>query len=139
LLPTGFAADTSAAKSAEKPKAVPAPVQDSTQESLQRMTEELKLTAEQQKKVKKVLEAFEQKMSAARANKKLTPQEFAAKGREARAANDQQFKEILTSEQYQGWQKILAQRGGRRRQGTPPAAAPTLKTSPPQTRVVSPK
>ena len=133
MMLTGFAAETPAADPGAKPTAAPAPPRGTTQETLKRMTGELKLTEDQQKKVKKVLDANEQKMREIRANPKLTPQEFGTKGREARAANDKQFKEILTAEQYQQWQKILAQRGTHRRAEPPPGAAPLPKSSPPQT------
>ena len=131
--PAGFAAETPAATPGGKPKAVPAQPGDSTQATIKQMTEELKLTEDQQKKVKNVLDASEQKLRELRANTKLTPQEFGTKGREVRAANDKQLKEILTAEQYQKWQSILAQRGIRRRPELPPGTAPPAKASPPQT------
>lgn len=133
LVPSGLSAETPAATSGSKPKTVPAQPADSTQETLKRMTEELKLTGDQQKKVKKVLDAHEQKMREVRANKNLTPQEFGTKGREARAASDKQLKEILTAAQYEKWQNLVAQRGTRRRAESPPSAAAPAKTSPPQT------
>ena len=130
---TGFAAETPTANPGGKPKGVAAQPGDSTQATVKQMTAELKLTEDQQKKVKKILDANEQKMRENRANTKLTPQEFGTKGREVRAANDQQLREILTAEQYQQWQKILAQRATRRRPEAPPGAAPPAKASPPQT------
>jgi len=133
MVPSGFAAETPAANPGGKPKAVPARPGDSTQETLKQMTEELKLTGDQQKKVKKILDAGEQKMRELRASTNLTPQDFGTKGREVRAANDKQLREILTAEQYQKWQKILAQRGTRRRAEPPPGAAPLPQASPPQT------
>jgi len=133
MVPTGFAAESPAANAGAKPKAVQAQRGNSTQGTLKRMTEELKLSEDQQKKVKKTLEAFELKMREIRASTNLTQQEFGTKGRELRAANDRQFKEILTAEQYQQWQKNFTQRGTRRRLETPPGAAPLAKPRPPQT------
>jgi Spy/CpxP family protein refolding chaperone len=111
---TGFAAENPAAKSDGKAKAIAQPV-NSTQETLKQMTSQLKLTEVQQQKMKKVLVANEQKMRELVAKTNLPPQELAAKGRDLRAANDQQLKEILTPDQYQQWQKFLAQRTIRRR------------------------
>jgi hypothetical protein len=82
--------------------------------------------------VKKVLDAHEQKMREVRADKNLTPQEFGTKGREARAASDKQLKGILTAEQYEKWQNLVAQRGTRRRAEPPPGAAAPAKPNPPQ-------
>jgi Spy/CpxP family protein refolding chaperone len=96
------------------------------------MTQELKLTEDQQKKVKQVLDATEQKMRMVLANTNLPPQELGAKGREARAANDNQLKGILTAGQYQQWQKILAQRTIRRRPEAPPGGGSLPKTDSPQ-------
>ncbi len=129
-VPTGFAAEAPAANPGEKAKTVPAQPTDATQATLKRMTEQLKLTEDQQTKVKKILDASEQKMRALVANTNLTPQEFAAKGRAVRAANSKQFKEILTPEQYQKWQKTLAQPGIRRRPESPPPATPPPKEKP---------
>ena len=132
LVPAGFAAETPAVNPGGKPKAAPAQPGDPAQATLKRMTEELKLTEDQQKKVKKILDAGEQKMREIRASANLTPQEFGMRGREARTATDKQLRETLTAEQYQKWQKILAQRGTRRRPEPPPGAAPLPKASPPQ-------
>ncbi len=128
----GFAADTPAANPAGKPKAVPAQSGVSTQETLKRMTQELKLTEDQQKKVKDVIDAQEQKMRTVLGDSKLTPQEVGAKGRESRQVVDKQLREILTPQQYQQWQKSLAQRTIRRRPEAPSGTAPAPKASPPQ-------
>lgn len=133
LIPGGFAAETPAANPSVKPKPVAAPPGDPAQATLKLMTEELKLTEDQQKNVKKTLDASEQKMRELRANTKLTPQEFGTKGREVRAANDKRLKEILTADQYQKWQKYLAQRVTRRRAEVPPDVAPPSKPGAPQT------
>lgn len=109
------AADTPPAGAGAKPKAVPAQKAEATEETLKQMSGQLKLTEAQQQKVKKVLEGSEQKMRAVLDNKKLAPQEIGAKGREIRSENDRQIREILTPDQYQQWQKMLAQRGIRRR------------------------
>jgi Spy/CpxP family protein refolding chaperone len=127
-----FAAETPAANTAGKPKEVPAPARDSTQETLKRMTEQLTLGEDQQKRVKLILDKNAQKMREIRANTNLTAQEFGVKAREVRAANDKQIKEILTAEQYQKWQKILAESGTRRRSEPPPGATPLPKPSPTQ-------
>ena len=132
LLPTGFAAETPATKPVAKPKAIPAQTGNSAPEILKRMTAELKLTQEQQQKVKMILDATEQKMVQLSAATNLTPQEIGLKGREVRAATDKQLREVLTPAQYQQWQKILAQRGRTRRPEGPPGAAAPPKASPPQ-------
>ena len=131
LVPRAFAAEAPPTNAAAKPKAAPAQPSDVTQETLKQMTAELKLTEDQQKSVKKTLDAGDQKMREIRADPKLTPQEFGTKGREVRAATDKRLKEILTADQYQKWQKFLAQRGTRRRAETPPDAAPLPKQSSP--------
>ena len=132
LLPAGFAAETPATNPVAKPKAVPAQAGNSAAEILKRMTAELKLTQEQQKKVKEILDTTEQKMVQFRAATNLTPQEVGLKGREVRAANDKQLRAVLTAQQYQQWQKILAQRGRSRRPEGPPGAAVPPKANPPQ-------
>ena len=132
VLPTGFAAETPAANAGVTPRAASVQPRDSTQDILKRMTEELKLTEDQQKKVKQVLDAHEQKIRMILANTNHTPQEVGTKGREVRAANDKQLREVLTAGQYQQWQKIQAQRVIRRRPEAPPGSASPSKTGPSQ-------
>lgn len=119
------------APSVVKPAAAPAATRDVTKETLKRMTEEVDLDAEQQKKVQKVLESHEKRMRDLRNDKTVSPQEFGMLGREARFENDKQLKAILTPEQYEKWQRVLAQRTPSRRRVEQPAAGSGAGTAQP--------
>jgi hypothetical protein len=94
------------------------------------MTEELRLDAEQQKQVKAALETHEGRIRDMRSDKSLTPQDFGIRGREARAENDKRLREVLTAEQYQKWQKILAQRAQTRRRMEQPVGGGAIPQAP---------
>jgi len=84
--------------------------EEMAKERLNRMAEELKLTEAQKTKVEAALKGQAEKMRGLR---DATPEERREKAQAARTDMDKKMKEILTSEQYEKWQKTRAQgRGG---------------------------
>lgn len=69
---------------------------------LDKMAEELKLNSEQKTKVEALMKEQGEKMRGLR---DATPEERREKGRTLRQEMDKKMKEILTSEQYEKWQK----------------------------------
>ncbi len=85
-------------------------------ERLDKMAEELKLTAEQKTKVEAVLKEQGEKM---RGMKDATPEERRAKAKALREDTTKKMKEILTPEQYEKWLKLREQGPQGRKPGAP--------------------
>jgi protein CpxP len=87
-------------------------------ERVDKMAEDLKLTADQKTKVEAVMKEQGEKMRGLR---DLTPEERREKSTALRAETTKKMKEILTAEQFTQWEKNRPQGrpGGRR--GAPPA------------------
>lgn len=83
-----------------------------TEAWLNRLSEQLKLTAEQKKKVEAVQQEQRDQMAKLREDTSLTPEQRREKARALREAMDKKMKEILTSEQYTQWQELRRQRPG---------------------------
>lgn len=77
-----------------------------------RMVEELKLTEAQKQKVQAALKEQAEKTRALREDTSLTSEQRREKGRALREGMDKKMKEILTTEQFDKWQKLREQ-GGR--------------------------
>ncbi len=82
-----------------------------------RMLEELKLTEAQKQKVEAALKEQAEKTRALREDTSLTAEQRREKGRALREGMDKKMKEILTTEQYEKWQKLREQ--GRPGEGRP--------------------
>lgn len=87
-------------------------------ERLDKLSEELKLTADQKTKVEA---AMKEQAEAVRGLRDATPEDRRAKMQTARKAFDAKMKEILTADQYTKWEKTREQRGagGQGRRGGP--------------------
>jgi Spy/CpxP family protein refolding chaperone len=83
-----------------------------SEEWLKRLTEELKLTEAQKQKVEANQKAQMEKMAKLRQDTSLTQEARREKMRALREENDTKMKEILTTEQYEKWQKLRQERPG---------------------------
>ncbi len=84
------------------------------QARLNQMGEQLSLTAEQKEKIKVIFEAEREKYQGLR---DLTPEQRREKMQEMRKAQETKLKSILTTEQFEKWQKLRQQRGGKAGEG----------------------
>ena len=84
------------------------------QARLNQMGEQLSLTAEQKEKIKVIFEAEREKYQGLR---DLTPERRREKMQEMRKAQETKLKSILTTEQFEKWQKLRQQRGGKAGEG----------------------
>lgn len=73
---------------------------------MQRLTEELKLTDDQQKKLQANQKAQMEALGQLRKDVSLTPQDRRAKVRALREENDKRMKALLTKEQHEKWLKL---------------------------------
>jgi len=80
---------------------------------LARMTKQLKLTDEQQAKIKPILEQQHQQMMELRQDTSMSRENRFAKFREVRQESLKKIKPILTPEQQQKWEKMQQRRRGR--------------------------
>ncbi len=83
-----------------------------SEEWLKRLTEELKLTEAQKQKVEAHQKAQMEQMAKLRQDTSLTQEQRREKMRALREENDKKMKEILTTEQYEKWQKLRQERPG---------------------------
>lgn len=77
---------------------------------MQRINEHLSLTDEQKPKVEAALKEMRTKATELRKDTSLTPEERRAKMQPIREALNKKMKVILTSEQYEKWQKMSQRR-----------------------------
>ena len=96
--------------------------------SIEMLTTNLSLTAEEIPKVKAVLDDQKKKMTDMRADTSIAPADRRTKMQEIRTATTAKMKEILDENQFAKYEK-MAMMGGQRRPGgggggTPPPAAP---------------
>ena len=91
---------------------------EQAKERLAKISEELKLTADQKTKVEA---AMKEQAETMRGLRDATPEERREKMQTARKAFDGKMKEILTADQYAKWEKTRQQRGpgGEGRRGGP--------------------
>lgn len=92
------------------------------QERLDKLAEDLKLTEEQKKKVAEAQKAHIEKLRAIREDSSLSQEQRREKFRAAMEEFSKKMKEILTTEQYEKWQKMRPQGLGRGR-GAPGGGA----------------
>ena len=85
------------------------------EDQLARMTKQLKLTDEQQAKIKPIIEEQHQKMMDLRQDTSMSREDRFAKFREVRQESLEKIKPILTPEQQKNWEKIQQRRQERRR------------------------
>jgi Spy/CpxP family protein refolding chaperone len=102
------------------------------QEFMKKMVEELKLTAEQQKKIEENQKAQADKMAKLRQDTSLSQEDRRTKMRTIREESDKKMKEILTKEQFEKYEKMRQEQGpaGRPRgagQGAPQPSTGTTK------------
>lgn len=85
-----------------------------TAERLQKLTEKLNLTADQQAQIKPILEAEDAQVKAALGDNSLSKEQKFAKVREARQAARGHIKGLLTAEQQQKIEQFKQEHGGPR-------------------------
>jgi Spy/CpxP family protein refolding chaperone len=90
------------------------------QERLNKLAEELNLNEEQKKKVAEAQKAHMEKLRGLREDSSLSQEERREKFRAAMEEHNKKMKEILTTEQYEKWQKMRPQPG----QGRGPGRGP---------------
>lgn len=83
-----------------------------TEQRLQRMTQQLNLTDEQQQKIKPILDSESTQMQALRSDSSLTQEERMAKMKQIRQASSEQIKPILTADQQQKYTEMMSHQGG---------------------------
>ena len=90
----------------------------SPQQMVEQMDKELKLTADQKTKVTTLFEERSKKIRELRSDTSLSQEERREKSRALMQENDKKLKAILTSEQWEKWQKTREQyRGGKKGEG----------------------
>ena len=93
------------------------------EQQLNRLAEQLNLTAEQKGKIAPILKEQGEKMRALRDDQNLSREDRAAKLQEIRKEANAKIKPILTEEQARKWEEIQQRQGQRRGQrsgGEPP-------------------
>jgi periplasmic protein CpxP/Spy len=94
-----------------------------TEQRLQRMTQQLNLTDDQQQKLKPILDNESTQMQTLRSDSSLTQEERMAKMKEIRQSTSEQIKPILTADQQAKYAEMMDRRGhgrGGYGQGQPP-------------------
>ncbi|HXZ80864.1 MAG TPA: hypothetical protein VEG30_13110 [Terriglobales bacterium] len=86
---------------------------------MQMLTQKLNLTADQQAKLKPVLEQQHQQMRALRTDTSLTPEQKQAKVQELRENTHNQINAILTPEQQQQFAQLRAEHKGHMKGAVP--------------------
>ena len=81
----------------------------SVEERMTRLTEELKLTTEQQPKVKAALEDQQKQMGELRGDTSLSREDRRSKMTSIREATDKKLKEILKPDQWDKYEKMQAE------------------------------
>jgi len=101
----------------------------SPDQRLQMMTRQLNLTADQQAKIKPILENESQQMQTLRQDSSLSREDRMSKMQQMRQSSNDQIKPILTNDQQQKFQEIMSHQGRGGWQGPPPSGQ---STPPPQ-------
>ncbi len=100
----------------------------SPDQRLQHMTKMLNLTADQQAKIKPVLESESQQMEALHQDTSLSQQDRHSKMQSIRETSDSQIKSILTADQQAKWAQMQSRRmqppPGEGQMGSPAPGAP---------------
>jgi Spy/CpxP family protein refolding chaperone len=96
---------------------------------LQRMTQQLNLTADQQEKIKPILENESTQMQTLRADSSLSQEDRMAKMKQIRESSSSQINPILNADQQTKYAEMMSHMG-RGRGGPAPSQAPP--STPPQ-------
>jgi len=97
---------------------------------LQRMTKALDLTADEQAKIKPILDTEVSTVTAARDDTTSAPKDKFGKIRDARETANTQIKAVLTPDQQTKFEAMHARGGGRRHGGDGGDNAPAVSPSP---------
>ena len=81
------------------------------EQRLQRMTQQLNLTSEQQTQIKPILESESQQMQELRGNASLSQQDRMAKIQEIRQTTASQIKPILNADQQTKFEQMMSRQG----------------------------
>ena len=98
---------------------------------IDRMADQLNLTADQKPKVQAILDAQRQKVRDLRGDNSLTPEDRRAKMKAIHDDTATQMKAVLTPEQFDKWQKMSPAGMRERRMGQPPGGNPPQTVTPP--------
>ena len=118
-----LALNTQAGPKGEKPSDKQNAKRAEAKSRVEKMAEELGLSAEQKEKIKPILAEEREKL---RGMKDLTPEQRQTKAKEARKEIAEKLKPILTPEQFEKWQNMRKQQGGKKG-GKPGAKAAEKK------------
>ena len=91
---------------------------------LQRMTQQLNLSEDQQQKIKPILENESTQMSGLRADTSLSQEDRMAKMKQIRESTGSQINPILNADQQKKYAEMMSHMGRGRGQGAPPSGAP---------------
>ena len=97
------------------------------QQRVERMSSELNLNADQKTKVTALFEAESKKRQELRADNSIPREEKREKAQAMMAEQEKKLKEILTSDQFEKWQKMRQQFRPRRPENQAPEKSPTEK------------
>jgi Spy/CpxP family protein refolding chaperone len=101
----------------------------SPDQRLQMLTKQLNLTADQQEKIKPILESESQQMQTLRQDSSLSSEDRMSKMQQIRQSTRDQIKPNLTSEQQQKFDEMMSHKGHGGMGGPPPSGQ---STPPPQ-------
>jgi len=109
----------------------------SPENRLQHMTKMLNLTADQQEKIKPILDNESQQMQTLRQDTSMSREDKMTKMRGIRETSNTQINSILTTEQQQKWAQMRENHGGHGSMGAggmqaPNSPAPSTPSAPPQ-------
>lgn len=98
----------------------------SAEQRLQRMTQQLNLTSEQQAQIKPILESESQQMQALRQDTSVSQQDRMTKMQAIRQSSGEQIKTLLNPDQQAKFAQMMSRqgRGGPQGKGAPDAASP---------------
>ncbi len=101
----------------------------SPDQRLQMMTKQLNLTADQQEKIKPMLESQSQQMQALHQDTSLSQEDRISKMQQIRQSTNEQIKSVLNSDQQQKFEEMMSRHG--RGHGGPEMAPPAGQSAPP--------
>jgi len=101
----------------------------SPDQRLQMMTKQLNLTADQQQKIKPLLESQNQQMQALRADTSLSSEDRMSKMMQIRQSTNDQIKSSLNPDQQQKFEQMMSRQG--HRHGGPGEGPPSGQSAPP--------
>jgi periplasmic protein CpxP/Spy len=121
LNPAGFAQD--ATNATPPPGGPPGPGMRGRGPNFDMIAQQLNLTDDQKPKVKTILDDQRQKMRDLRQNEDLSRDDRMAQMKSIREDTDAKLKAVLTSDQFEQWQKMVSRMRGPR-SGPPPGSPP---------------